>query len=122
MQKSQQPSNETLVPRQTGIKYTDPVSVAVHTYLRTGMLPPTDIDVPIPGPDYGPGEGMTGCITQADIKYFSRDWYIGCDGELYHKNEGPGPVRFDADQGKGFIDKIKEKVLPKPEPFHDWND
>lgn len=97
-------------------KYSDPVSLAVHSYLRTGVLPPTDIQVPIPGPDQGPGRGMTGCITSSDIKAFAAGWYIGNDGELYRRGEGPGEVRFD---------KEAEKVLSEREKkgaFFDWNE
>ncbi|KAJ3185115.1 hypothetical protein HDU87_002681 [Geranomyces variabilis] len=73
----------------------DPVSHAVFVYLRTGVLPSTDIEVPIPGPDTGPGRGMTGCITANHIMEYAKGWYIGNDGELYQRNLGPGAVRYD---------------------------
>ncbi|KAJ3151202.1 hypothetical protein HDU86_006193 [Geranomyces michiganensis] len=109
----------------------DPVSHAVFTYLRTGVLPSTDIEVPIPGPDTGPGRGMTGCITANHIMEYAKGWYIGNDGELYQRNLGPGAVRYDGPVLNAPAEKVgvKETVLGwlgvenKPaEPFADWND
>ncbi|KAJ3164902.1 hypothetical protein HDU88_004882 [Geranomyces variabilis] len=109
----------------------DPVSHAVFIYLRTGVLPSTDIEVAIPGPDTGPGRGMTGCITANHVMEYAKGWYIGNDGELYQKNLGPGVVRYDGAVLNAPAEKtgVKDTVLGwvgignKPaEPFSDWND
>ncbi|TPX59365.1 hypothetical protein PhCBS80983_g02545 [Powellomyces hirtus] len=112
-------------------RHKDPVSHAVHTYLRTGVLPATDFEVPIPGPNTGPGRGMTGCITSNHIIDYAKDWYIGSDGELYQNGTGPGPVRFDEPvlgvppEPQGVKEIVMDWVglrNKEQQPFSDWND
>ncbi|KAJ3014876.1 hypothetical protein HKX48_004905 [Thoreauomyces humboldtii] len=113
-------------------RHNDPISHAVREYLLTGCLPSTDFDIPIPGPDSGPGRGMTGCITSAFIAQWAQEWYLGCDGEIYQKGTGPGPVRYDGPVlGRKPVEDrtVKDKMLAaigiEPAPrsaFDDWND